>query len=77
MVAAPGSGPGTRVGLVVRRDVGNAVRRNRVKRRIRHALGHMSLEQGMEYVIIAGPRTGEVPFPRLVEWLVEAGEDVR
>ena len=31
-------GPGVRVGLVVGKKVGNAVVRNRVKRRIRHAV---------------------------------------
>ena len=31
-------GPGVRVGLVVGKKVGNAVARNRVKRRIRHAV---------------------------------------
>jgi ribonuclease P protein component len=77
VAAFPGIGAQTRVGLVVRRNVGNAVRRNRAKRRIRHALMRIPLEQGMDYVIIAGPRVVEVGFDRLVEWLDDAVGDLR
>ena len=69
VVAMEGSTPAPRLGLVVRRDVGNAVRRNRAKRRIRHALKRIPLEQGMDYVIIAGRQVVEAPFDRLVGWL--------
>jgi ribonuclease P protein component len=77
VVGARGTGEDTRVGLVVRKDVGNAVRRNRVKRRIRHALADVSLEQGMDYVIMAGRQVLEVPFPDLTRWLQHAVDGVR
>lgn len=77
MVATEGVEDRPRVGLVVRKDVGNAVRRNRAKRRIRHAMADVSLEQGMDYVIIAGSRVVEAPFQELIQWLRQAMEGVR
>lgn len=72
-----GEGGPARVGLVVRKDVGNAVRRNRAKRRIRHALSDVSLEQGMDYVIMADRQVVEAPFTELVAWLRRAVEAIR
>lgn len=69
MVVAPGEAGTTRVGLVVGRRVGNAVHRNRAKRRLRHALTEISLEQGMDYVIIADREVLDIPFESLVERL--------
>lgn len=77
MVSHPGDGAETRIGLVVGRSVGNAVRRNRVKRRLRHALEQNQWELGMDYVIIAGREVGEVPFTALVDWLHRALEGSR
>lgn len=77
VVAARGVDGGTRLGLVVRKDVGNAVRRNRAKRRIRHALAEVSLEQGMDYVIVADSRAVEAPFGDLCRWLSQAVDGVR
>jgi ribonuclease P protein component len=71
-VAAPGSAGTPRVGLVVGRRVGNAVDRNRAKRRLRHALIEISLEQGMDYVIIADREVLDTPFESLVERLSSA-----
>lgn len=57
-VLTPGadSGP-ARVGLVVSKAVGNAVTRNRVKRRLRHLTGAelSSLPSGAEVVVRALP----------------------
>lgn len=72
VVGAKGAEGETRIGLVVRKDVGNAVRRNRAKRRIRHALTEVSLEQSMDYVIIADSRVVEAPFGDLTGWLRQA-----
>lgn len=72
VIGAPGSENGPRVGLVVRKDVGNAVRRNRAKRRIRHALAGISLEQGMDYVIIADRQVVEASFTDLTGWVRRA-----
>ncbi|CAN5872712.1 ribonuclease P protein component [soil metagenome] len=77
VVKAPGSAPFPRVGLVVGRKVGNAVRRNRAKRRLRHALTSTPLEQGMDYVIIAGPQVVDAPFTDLCRWLAAAIRDSR
>lgn len=72
MAAVPG-GPGpARVGLVVGRRVGNAVERNRAKRRLRHALTQIPLEQGMDYVIIADREVLDIAFESLVERLAAA-----
>lgn len=77
MVAAPSQEPGPRVGLVVGRGVGNAVRRNRAKRRIRQALLEIPLEQAMDYVIIADRQVVEADFTELSGWLRRAVEALR
>lgn len=77
MVGAPGDGGETRVGLVVGRNVGGAVTRNRSKRRLRHAIEKIPLEQGMDYVIIGDQRVFDVHFEKLTAWLREAVDDLR
>lgn len=72
MAAVPGDPGPARVGLVVGRRVGNAVERNRAKRRLRHALTQIQLEQGMDYVIIADREVLDIPFGSLVERLAAA-----
>lgn len=72
MVRSPGPGPAARIGLVVGRSVGKAVNRNRVKRRLRHAINFIQLEPGMDYVIIADRQVGDVPFEQLKDWLAAA-----
>jgi len=37
------------------------VRRNRLKRRLRHAVRALELEPDMDYVIIANPHAAEAP----------------
>lgn len=66
-----------RIGLVVGRSVGNAVARNRVKRRLRHALKDTQWEPGMDYVIIADRQVGEVPFTVLSDWVGRAAGRAR
>lgn len=65
--------PPTRVGLVVSKAVGNAVVRNRVKRRLRHSLRSV-LEAGLvgdaatpslRVVVRALPRSAEASFADL------------
>lgn len=72
-----GDGPGPRVGLVVGRRVGDAVLRNRAKRRLRHAIKNLSLEEGMDYVIIADREVLEIPFEELTARLRRAIEACR
>lgn len=57
---------------MVSRSVGEAVRRNRIKRRLRHALRVIQLEPNMDYVIIASDRVAEAPFPEVIGWLQRA-----
>lgn len=72
LVAAPGETDRIRYGLVVRRSAGGAVVRNRIKRRLRHAIEQIPLEQGMDYLILADSEVAEVAFERLVAWLGDA-----
>ncbi len=64
-----------RVGLVVGRRVGTAVERNRVKRRLRHALRRIEIEDGTDLVVVASPSVRTVRFATLVEWLRTAGKE--
>ena len=77
VVVGPGPGTETRVGLVVSKAVGNAVARNRAKRRLRHALDTTPLEQGMDYVIIAERQVVNARFSDLCGWLRHAISDNR
>lgn len=63
-----------RVGLVVPRSSGNAVTRNRIKRRLRHTVRSMRLKPGNDYVIIATNQVAAVPQPGLEGWLERALE---
>ncbi len=65
----------SRVGLVVARSTGNAVTRNRVKRRLRHALRDVELRPGMDYVIIGTSQVADAPHPELIGWLRRALEE--
>lgn len=77
VIGAPGETGTCRVGLVVGRSVGGAVERNRAKRRLRHALQKIPLEQGMDYVIIADRRVVTATFDDLVSWLADGVDRLR
>lgn len=77
VVAAAGPEPIPRVGLVTGRRVGNAVERNRAKRRLRHALAGIQLEQRMDYVVIADRGVLEETFEDLKSCLQMAVEKLR
>ena len=66
------SGMPTRVGLIVGRRVGSAVKRNRVRRRIRAVLREIRLSDGVDYVVIGTSAVARVPFHVLRRWLEEA-----
>jgi ribonuclease P protein component len=55
LVARPNEGPHTRVGVVAGRAVGNAVARNRAKRRLREAVRMIqsTLQPGWDLILIA------------------------
>ena len=65
------SGPAgpARLGLVVSKSVGNAVTRNKIKRRLRHTARSMPLQPGNDYVIIATSQVAKAPQPQLEGWL--------
>lgn len=59
-----------RVGFTVSRKVGNAVERNRVRRRLREVVRLSDTERfqaGNDYVLIGRRAALELPFARLVE----------
>jgi ribonuclease P protein component len=58
-----------RVGLTVTKKTGNAVVRNRIRRRLKEALRHakaLSTEPDTDYVVVARREALTVPFVRLV-----------
>lgn len=64
--AAVGESGPPRVAIVAGRAVGNAVRRNRAKRRLREALRQVSLREGRDYVVIASSAVVTAPFEAVV-----------
>lgn len=67
--AADGPTGRPRVAVIAGRAVGTAVARNRAKRRLREALRRVSLRDGRDYVVTAGPSVVDVPFETLVSWV--------
>jgi len=57
----------TRVGFTASKRVGNAVARNRAKRRMRSVVEEMSLTLGYDYVLIARRTILDVDWDELVE----------
>jgi ribonuclease P protein component len=65
----PSGASGIRVGFTASRKVGNAVVRNRAKRRLRAAAGGVLPshgQSGTDYVLIARASTADRPFAELV-----------
>jgi ribonuclease P protein component len=62
---------GLHVGIVVSKKVGNAVVRNRVRRRIREALRRMDLPP-LEAVVIANPEAANARYGEIVRALYSA-----
>lgn len=61
--------PGIRVGYTASRKVGNAVKRNRAKRRLREVVRHALWdkgERGYDYVLIARTATLDMSFDQLI-----------
>ena len=55
----------TRFGYSVSKRIGNAVTRNRVKRRLREAARAVPVEAGFDIVIVARNRAAEADFARI------------
>lgn len=76
VLSAPGGEPGvTRLGITVTKKIGNAVVRNRIKRRLR-AAGREILplhgQAGHDYVLIARTAAKTLPFAILLDDLQQA-----
>lgn len=76
LVGFKGPAEQPRLGLVVSRQCGNAVTRNRIKRRLRHAASDLQLQPGTDYVIIASRQVADAPYRQLRNWLERALEGV-
>lgn len=76
MVESPGSPGPPRLGLIVSKECGNAVTRNRIKRRLRHAVDGLGLQPGTDYVIIASGQVAEAPYAEIQAWLRRAVEEL-
>lgn len=61
-----------RLGIVAGRRLGNAVTRNRVKRRIRAAAAEANLDPASDYVIVPTAVAATVPFEDLVAAIAAA-----
>jgi ribonuclease P protein component len=67
LVISVGGDPGPpQVGIVASRGVGNAVRRNRAKRRLREAVRRVALQAETAYVAVAAPGIDAMSFDELI-----------
>lgn len=48
------------------------MQRNRIRRRLRAAVGNAEVPVGFDYVLIPEREAGDAPYPRLVEWVTAA-----
>jgi ribonuclease P protein component len=71
-------GEGPRLGLAVSRQLGGAVERNRLKRRLRAAFAEVAkgLPTENDYVLIARRGLGDAAESRGFPWLVERVDEV-
>jgi ribonuclease P protein component len=71
LIKATGQDDRIRVGLVAGKRIGNAVLRNRAKRRLRQAVKLAGLADGNDYVVVAGRSVIDAAYPKLVASLRE------
>lgn len=60
--------PAPRIGFTVTKKMGNAVVRNRIKRRLRAAVSHCkeTMQDGYDYILISRNKSLDCPFPDIV-----------
>jgi len=71
----PGAIAEPEAGFVAGKKVGNAVERNRAKRRLREAARRIELAPATAHVFVASRGVLAVPFDTLVDWM-QAGAGV-
>ncbi len=69
MITTRGDTGPPRVGFVAGKRIGNAVDRNRAKRRLRAAMAEVALNDDTVYLVIAGEAVAGADYRRLVGWL--------
>ena len=72
MIRTPAKTGPPQVGFVASRRVGNAVTRNRAKRRLREAMMRVELQPDTAYVVVAPESAVTMAFEELVGSLREA-----
>ena len=72
MLEAVGQTSMPELGVVAGKGVGNAVQRNRAKRRLREAAQRAGLRPNTAYVVVASPDVLDAEFDELVGWLSNA-----
>lgn len=64
-----------RMGIVAGKKVGNAVNRNRAKRRLREAASQARLRPNTDYILIASPECNEIGLDDIIR--VISGKEER
>lgn len=72
VVAAANTLGGPRLGISLRRDVGNAVKRNKAKRRLREVFRHSGIQTGFDVVIQADQSASQLEFRDLQGHVLKA-----
>ena len=67
LVSLPGQTRSSRLGIVAPRRLGNAVRRNRSKRRVRELFRHAKPIPSLDLVVLPRPEFPDVPFTVLFD----------
>ena len=75
MIQASGNSTTPEVGVVAGKRVGNAVKRNRAKRRLRAAIHAANLRENTAYVVVASSGVLDASFVELKNWLDKAVVD--